>query len=172
MRKIFGWIATFLFLLGCGGTEVGNPGTETGNPTDGGSSCADSLQTGLETDSALDQILYQLCERTSACSGIVSTFSCLQYVNARSEEALVAMLGPYQNLSLGGLRAELSTGASVVRSTALPACLLDIQSVSCEMIEENISFPDVGHLETIIPTTCNMTFERQPPPGSIGRPGC
>lgn len=159
MKKIFSVFIFLFFLNACKGTEVGNPSNEN--------TCLRLETTG---DSSLNSILEQLCERASTCSGTVSAASCFETVNARTEEALVAKLGPFTNISLAELRSRLTQGINVANTTNLATCLTDIQAISCETVNTQLSFPEVANLDTVVPTNCHSVFTY--PFSSGGEPQC
>lgn len=164
-------------LLGCNGTETGNPSTPGVQPTGGGETGCPTLvakkQAGDNVDVVVDDVIEDLCQKIISCGVTTTTDTCVNALNGEDGDRMTDEFGllPANSYTVVDWRNGLNDGSITSDATSLADCRSDINALACTGVTPYVTLSDFSRVEDFIPTACSDAFivasvaEQQTPSG-------
>ena len=164
MKRGFFLIFALSLLLGCQGTETGNPGTPGVQPTDGGeAACLATKAKEQATDNidvVVDDVIQDLCEKIIVCGVATTTDTCVNALNGEDGDLMTDEFGlvPVGSYTVLDWRNGLNDGSITISTTGLADCRTDINALACSVVTLYMPASVFSGVENFVPTTCSSAF--------------
>lgn len=164
MKRGFLLIFVLSLLLGCNGTETGNPGSTGEQPTGGEEPACLAIrakeQAADNIDVVVDDVIQDLCSRIIACGVETTTDTCVNALNGEDGDLMTDEFGlaPADFYTVLDWRSGLNDGSIAISTTDLADCRTDINALACSVVTLYMPAAVFTDVENFVPATCSDAF--------------